>query len=255
MMLDGDKRPINYQIVAIKMQSAFKNFYIKTECILMYLMIERKASSAKSLAQEIRMHTHKKLLGIVLALSTPILSGCAPVTAMTTTITAGRSAAEERRVGEIVDDVVINNKIRTRFSKEDFKNLFAKVAVNSIEGRVLLTGSVETMDYSAQASEIAWSVPGVREVINEIEVDKISLTTRTKDSWIAAMVRTKLLLEKEIKSVNYSVEANNSVVFLTGIAQSAEELALAEHVASLVKGVNKVISYVVLKDDPRRAPK
>jgi len=183
------------------------------------------------------------------------LTGCLPVTAMSTTVTAGRSAAEERRVGEIVDDVVINNKIRTRFSKESFKNIFTKVSANSIEGRVLLTGSVESMEYASQAVKIAWEVPGVREVLNEIEVDNISLGTHIKDSWIATHVRSKLFFNKKLKSVNYSVEVNNGVVFLTGIAQDQEELDQAEQTASLVNGVSKVVSHVVLKDDPRRNSK
>lgn len=201
------------------------------------------------------MKNKKYLLCTVMILAANSLTGCLPVTAMSTTVTAGRSAAEERRVGEIVDDVVINSKIRTRFAKEDFKHIFTKVSANSIEGRVLLTGSVESMDHSAQAAEIAWGIPGVQEVLNEIEVDNISIGTRAKDAWIATRVRTKLLVNKEIKSVNYSVEVNNGVVFLTGIAQDQEELDRVEQEASVVSGVSKVVSHVVLKNDPRRHAK
>ena len=44
-------------------------------------------------------------------------------------------------------------------------------------------------------------------------------------------------------------------MFLTGIAQTQEELDLAEDIASRVGGVTKVISYVVLKDDQTRNAK
>lgn len=203
------------------------------------------------------MNNYRKSLFcfVIAAAHLNLLSSCAPIAAMSSTVTVGRSAAEERRIGEIIDDTVINNKIRAKFAKEDFKGIFAKVSASSIEGRVLLTGTVDTMDHSARASELVWQISGVKEVMNEIEVDEISLSTKTKDTWIATRVRSKLLFNKEIKSVNYSVEVNNGIVFLTGIAQTQEELDLAEDIASRVGGVTKVISYVVLKDDQTRNAK
>lgn len=193
----------------------------------------------------------KSAILFTLALSCYSLSGCAPVTVMSGTVAAGRSAAEERRMGEIVDDIVIKNKIRAGLSKKSF-GLFTRVTVNCNEGNVLLTGSVENMDSSAQAAKIAWEVPGVRSIINEIHVENISFATKTKDTWIATRIRTKLLLAKDIKSVNYTVDVNNGIVYLTGIAQNEQELSRAEKLASLVGGVRKVVSYVVLKNDPRR---
>ncbi len=191
----------------------------------------------------------------VFAMAVIILSGCAPITALTTTIAAGRSVTEERKAGDIVDDIVINSKIRARFSTKDFNNIFAKVSVSSTEGRVLLAGGVESMEYAAQAVEISWTVPGVKEVINEIQIENISIGTMAKDSWIATRIKSKLFLDKDVKSVNYSVEVNNGIVYLTGIAQDQIELSRAEELASFVKGVTKVISHVVMKDDPRRNPK
>ena len=52
------------------------------------------------------------------------------------------------------------------------------------------------MDHSARASELVWQISGVKEVMNEIEVDEISLSTKTKDTWIATRVRSKLLFNK-----------------------------------------------------------
>jgi osmotically-inducible protein OsmY len=89
-------------------------------------------------------------------------------------------------------------------------------------------------------------------VINEIEIGRISLATRSKDSWVAAQIRSKILLEKGVQSVNYSVEVINGVAYILGIAQDDQELESAEQVAGKVGGVKRVVSHVILKTDLRR---
>jgi len=121
-----------------------------------------------------------------------------------------------------------------------------------MEGRVMLTGSVQGEQYKTQASELTWNVRGVKEVINEIEVDKKELSDRAKDMFIASTVRSKLLLEKDLRSINYVVDVNHGIVFLLGIAQDNNELSRALKIASMVKGVQKVVNHVIIKDDPRR---
>ena len=116
----------------------------------------------------------------------------------------------------------------------------------------MLTGSVQGEQYKTQASELTWNVRGVKEVINEIEVDKKELSDRAKDMFIASTVRSKLLLEKDLRSINYVVDVNHGIVFLLGIAQDNNELSRALKIASMVKGVQKVVNHVIIKDDPRR---
>ena len=103
------------------------------------------------------------------------------------------------------------------------------------------------------AVRLAWTVKGVREVIDEIQVnDKSGLADFARDSWIGAQIRSRLLLEKNLRSVNYSVEAVNGVVYLMGIAQDQNELDKATYIASTTAYVKQVVSHVILKDDPRR---
>jgi len=179
-------------------------------------------------------------------------TGCAPTVAAIATHEVGTSIAEERSMGEILDDKAIMIKIKNKYGQRNLNNLFARISVHVQEGRVLLTGSVPDQQFSNEATELAWQVKGVKEVINELEVADKDMTTRATDSFIANHIRGKLLLEKDLKSVNYSVDVNNGIVYLIGVAQSLEELDRTVGIASQVKGVKKVISHVTLRDDPRR---
>lgn len=116
----------------------------------------------------------------------------------------------------------------------------------------MLTGSVAKYTYAIKAVKIAWSIEGVKEVINELEVGDKDIKTRAGDSWIATKVRTKLLFQKGVHSINYTVDVNNGIVYLIGIAKTKKELDLAINIAREVRGVREVVSHVTLKADPRR---
>ena len=61
-------------------------------------------------------------------------------------------------------------------------------------------------------------------------------------------INAKLLLNKDILNLNYSVEVVNCIVYLIGIAQSQEELNSVINISENTYGVENVISYVRLKD-------
>ena len=193
-----------------------------------------------------------KYLPFTALMSLFLLTGC-----ITAAIGAGTEtavvAAQERSVGNAVDDAGILLAIKTLYAKQDVKDLLANVEVKSVEGRVLLTGNVDKPDSQIEAVRLAWQVSGVKEVMNEIQIsDKSGFWNYTKDVWISSQVRTRLVFGKDIRSINYSVITVNQVVYLMGIAQSEDELARATNVASTTSYVQRVVSYVRLKDDPRR---
>jgi len=180
------------------------------------------------------------------------LSGCAALIIGGGTETAV-VAAQERSAGNAVDDAGIYLKIKDLYLQNDYKDLLANVDVKVVEGRVLLAGNVDKPESEVTAVRLAWQVGGVREVMNEVKVtDQAGIWNYTRDVWISTEIRTHLLLGKDIHSVNYSVITLNQVVYLMGIAQNQDELDRATYVASTTQYVQKVVSYVRLKDDPRR---
>ena len=167
--------------------------------------------------------------------------------------TVGVAAVQERSFGQALDDAtilaIINQKL---FEKSE--PLFIKVDVEVVEGRVLLTGNVNDPDDRIDVARIVWQTKGVREVLNELEIkDRSSLHDYAKDIWITTQLQLKLIADTKIFNINYSVDTLNGVVYLFGIAQNKAELNRATGHARNVNGVVKVISHVVLKDDPKRA--
>jgi osmotically-inducible protein OsmY len=173
------------------------------------------------------------------------LSGCG-----TTGIAVGAGAAtavaasEERGIGGAISDTAIETQINALLLQHGFET-FRKVSVKSYERRVLLTGLVQTAQMRLDAVRLAWQADGVREVINEIEVtDKGGAEAYARDVWISTQLRTKLLLDKEIKSINYSVETVGGTVYLMGFARSPDELARVQAHARNLAYVRRVVSYV-----------
>lgn len=196
----------------------------------------------------IRTSFRLPLLLLVGALS---LSACAGVV-VGGAATVGVAAVQERSVGDAVDDASIEFRVKDKFLEQSDK-LFTRVSVDSVEGRVLLSGTVESPDDRVDVARMTWQVEGVKEVFNEVEVrDRGGLIDYFKDVRIANELRLKMLTDKEISALNYSVETVNGVIYLMGIAQNQPELERVTGHASNIKGVERVVSFVVLKDDPRR---
>lgn len=193
----------------------------------------------------------RSLIIIILSLS---LTGCVEAAVTGTVATTGAVVAQERTAGQAVDDTTTFWQIKHLYLQKNAQDLLAGVNVKVIEGRVYLTGNVNTPEARIDAVRLAWQPNGVKEVINEINVnDEKTLKEVFQRKFIAAQVRGKLIAEKGIRSVNYSIEVVDGVVYLMGIAQDTEELDKATNVASTVKGVEKVVSHVILKDDPARS--
>jgi osmotically-inducible protein OsmY len=177
--------------------------------------------------------------------------GCLPVAAVGTAV-VGTSIAEERVAGDKLNDNIIAVKIRDAYVQHEFSELLTRISVTVHEGRVLLVGNLKGEAYVNQAIDIAWEVEGVREVISELIVAPTHVREYAKDTFIANAVRSKLLLEQDVRSVNYKVDSNNGTVYLLGVAQDQKELTLAINIARNVSGVKQVVSHVLLRDDSRR---
>ena len=98
-----------------------------------------------------------------------------------------------------------------------------------------------------EAVRLAWQAEGVKEVINEIQIADSDLGDFASDTWISTNLKSKLLFDSKIASINYSVETVRGVVYLIGVAQSQEELDRVTNHARSLEYVKKVVSYVKIK--------
>jgi osmotically-inducible protein OsmY len=178
-----------------------------------------------------------------------LLAGCTPVGVMVAGATgAGLVAAQERSVGDTVDDAIIKARISDLWFRENHA-LNVKLTLTVNEGRVLITGVVDDPEMRLDAVRLAWQVNGVKEVINEIQVaESGGLAGYAKDSAITADLKARMLTDREIDSLNYSIETVAGTVYLMGIARDQAELDRVIETARNIRWVNRVVSYVRLKD-------
>lgn len=182
---------------------------------------------------------YRRSLAVLLAAS---LTGCVGLSLNT----------EERSLSSAVDDFNARTELNARLLGES-PSLFANVSTTVIEGRVHLSGTVPTNEQRLAATRIAWATPHVREVVNDIEVTEGGgLGDVARDRWISAQVRTRILTDRAIRDINYTIDTQNKVVYVLGIAQSQQELDRVVAHARAVPDVRRVVNYALLKDDPRR---
>jgi osmotically-inducible protein OsmY len=191
------------------------------------------------------------LVPVLLMLAAGAMQGCVAA-AVGAGATAGVAATEERGIKGAASDTAIRAEINHYWLQKDEK-LFADCNLQIQEGRVLVTGAVKDPDTRAEAIQLAWKAKGVREVINEIEItNEGGVGAYARDTAIVTELRSKLLFAKDIQSVNYSIESVNGIVYMLGVAQNQVELDKAINIARNVSYVRRVVSHVLLKDDPRR---
>ncbi|MEM5516143.1 BON domain-containing protein [Henriciella sp. AS95] len=185
---------------------------------------------------------------MALALTAPVLmSGCAAAV-LGTAGAVGVASVQERSLGEAVDDATVSNQIKAMLLNEDG---FGEVDVEVAQGLVLLSGRVATPEHRVRAEDIAWTATRTRDVANEIVIERPGgFFANASDELITARVRASLIAAKNVKSVNYNIETYDGVVYLMGIAQSNEELKEAAERASVVGGVQRVVSYVKVRQIP-----
>ncbi|MEE8270459.1 MAG: BON domain-containing protein [Alphaproteobacteria bacterium] len=174
--------------------------------------------------------------------------GCAPVLIAGAGATAGVVVAEEREVGEVVDDTGIKLRINQLWLQEDADLLIA-LSTRVTQGGVLVTGTVADPDQRVTAIRLVWQVEGVREVINEIEVaNSEGVAGYARDVAISTQLRSRLLFDTSIQSINYSVLTESGTVYLMGIAQDQDELNRVIGHARDISYVRRVVDYVRVKD-------
>ena len=155
---------------------------------------------------------------------------------------------QERSSKQAAIDILIKAKIEESMFSNDYEKLFSKVRVIVYEGRVLLVGTVSDQDMKDKAYQISWNTKDVKEVANYISIGKNDLIDYVKDTRISLEFRAKLLTDKEVSEVNFSVTTENRVLYIVGIAKDEKELNKVIEQASNIAGVKQIINLIRLKN-------
>lgn len=191
---------------------------------------------------------------LVLLLSVAALNACTPLGMMTGAAAGvGTAASKEGGIGGAVTDASIKGKINEAWFQYNIAT-FQKLSTTVNQGRVLLTGVVQNPEDRVEAVRLVWQVEGVKQVLNEIRVaDSEGLPGFVRDNWITTRLRTALTFEKNVQSLNYSIDTVQGVVYLMGVAMSLDELNRVMEIARTIPNVKQVVSYVKMVGEPVNA--
>tara|TARA_B100001093_G_scaffold312372_1_gene298084 strand:- start:1855 stop:2460 length:606 start_codon:yes stop_codon:yes gene_type:complete len=187
---------------------------------------------------------------IVLLLASFFLSGCASAIIGVGTAAVAASSTE-KGFSTSVADTQIHAKLTDQFIKTNF-SLVTAVDVSVNDGAVLITGKVKTPEEKISVTKLAWEVRGVREVVNELQVtDSSSIRNIAKDLAASATLRTKLITDNDISSLNFSIDVVNGTIYLSGVAANVDEMNRVVAHAREVRFTQQVVNYIILQTDKR----
>lgn len=173
-------------------------------------------------------------------------SGCV-ATAVGAAAEVGLFAVQDRTIGEGLDDANASNAVKLRLMAAD-RAAFQEVDVEVANGNLLLSGSVPTQEHRVAAETIARGVRNIDNVYNELVVGQPSSAARNaQDELITAQVRARITASPSVRGVNVNIETFHGNVYLMGLARSDHELQRAAEIASVVPGVQRVVSFMQVR--------
>ena len=190
------------------------------------------------------------LIATVLLICALALSGCTGAVVGVGTAAVAASTTEKGFSTSVADGVIFA-KLKDRFIQVN-ASLFSSVDVTVNDGAVLFTGKVKTPEDKIEATKLAWEIKGVREVVNELQViDNSSIKDLAKDLAATATLRGKMIADKDISSLNFSIDVVNGIVYLSGVASTPEEMNKVVSHAKNLRFAQQVVSYIILAKDQR----
>jgi osmotically-inducible protein OsmY len=179
-----------------------------------------------------------------------VVQSCAPILGTIGAVSLG-AHSKQKGLGTTINDNIIKTKISNFIYKFD-ENLIPDTKIFVNNGSVLFTGKVKIPENKIEITKLAWSVKGVKEVNNEIQViDKSSIKNIARDLASLGEIRARLISDKSINSLNFSIDVVNDKVYLSGVAKDKSEMLRVKDHAVSARFVKEVYNYIILDNDVR----
>jgi hyperosmotically inducible protein len=155
---------------------------------------------------------------------------------------------ETEILGERVADLEIKTLVSDNLSQN--AELTEKHIATDVKNRtVTLSGTVDTAAQKNQAEHIAWQVPGVLGVTDNLSAANAQTNPESVDDKLAHRVEFELYSTKAISLKAVQIHADSGTVTLTGNVSSRAERLLAGKTAESVEGVRKVVNSLAVTDE------
>ena len=180
-----------------------------------------------------------------------ILSGCVGASSKGVFGTGVTVALDPRTLGTQIDDGIMDKNLDARLLLVD-KNYFLNLSTQVLDGRIFITGKVETPEEKLKITKLAWETQGVRSVRNDLKIkEKFNFKQSSKDILITSQLRSAIIFNKKIKSANYSIDTYKKTIYIYGIAETEDEKKEVIKEAKEILDVKNVIASILLVEDLR----
>tara|TARA_B100001540_G_scaffold194942_1_gene171721 strand:- start:191 stop:784 length:594 start_codon:yes stop_codon:yes gene_type:complete len=191
---------------------------------------------------------NKKLLFLFLFI---IVSGCVGYSSTGVFGTGVSIALDPRTIGTQIDDSIMQKNLTAKLLNMD-KNNFLSVKSKVLDGRIFITGKVNSVEDKFKITKLAWEIKGARSVKNDLQIkEKFNFKQTAKDILITSQLRAAIISSKKIKAVNYNIDTYKKKIYVYGIAQNEEERAEVIKEAKEILDVEDVIASIFLVEDLR----
>ena len=160
-------------------------------------------------------------------------------------------ALDPRTLGTQIDDSIMDKSLDAKLLSTN-KNYFVNVKTKIIDGKIFITGKVDTTEEKLSITKMAWETKGARSVKNDLKIkDKFNFKQSAKDLLITSQLRSALIFNKKTKAVNYNIDTYKKKIYVYGLALTAEERDEVIYEAKQILDVEDVIASILLVEDLR----
>ena len=164
-------------------------------------------------------------------------------------------ALDPRTLGTQIDDSIMQKSLQTRLTLLD-KKYFTKISVKVLDGRIFLSGKVKEPEEKLIITKMAWETNGVRSVKNNIVIkQKFSFKNTAIDILITSQLKTALILNKNVKALNFNIDTVNQKTYIFGIAHDENEKKEIIQEAKQIVDLKELVSSILFVSDLSRQKK
>jgi len=192
-----------------------------------------------------------KLNKILLLFVLFIITGCIGTSSTGVFGTGVSIALDPRTIGTQIDDSIMQKNLSAKLINMN-TNYILSVKSKVLDGRIFITGKVDTIEEKLKITKLGWEIKGARSVKNDLQIkDKFNFQQAAKDVLITSQLRAAMITNKKIKSVNYNIDTYKKKIYLYGISRDEEERAEVINEAKQILDVEDVITSILLIEDLR----
>ena len=160
-------------------------------------------------------------------------------------------AMDPRTLGTQIDDSIMDKNLDAKLLATE-KSYLLNVRTKIIDGRIFITGKVDTVEEKLNITKMAWEIKGARSVKNDLKIkDEFNFKQSAKDLLITSQLRSALIFNKKTKAVNYNIDTYKKKIYVYGIAETLDERNEVLDEAKQILDVEEVIASILLVEDLR----